>query len=273
MPSDPKPKAKKKAKKAKFKSLKKRSLASELKSVKEEPLADAMSMDEENVSDEVVTCSDMSMLKKRKKAEITEDSEGEKISKKKSKKFKKAPLQICSLEDTNLSGMQHEPMDSKLSESVFDSEHKPVSRSKMGGKISITPMSLKRVLMIKPEKLKKGNIWSRDCVPSPDFWLPQEDAILCAVVHEYGPHWSLVSEILYGMTAGGFYRGRYRHPVHCCERFRELIQRYVLSTDNPNYEKVSYMGSGKALLKVTEVGLVILNKVSINFQNWMFDAV
>lgn len=257
MPIDPKPKAKKKPKKAKFKSLKKRSLASELKSVKEEPLADAMSVDEENVSHEMVTCSDMCMLKKRKKAEITEASEGEKISKKKSKKFKKASVQMCSLEVTNFSATQHDdPMDSKPCESVVDLEQKPVSRSKIGGKISITPMSLKRVLMIKPEKLKKGNIWSRDCVPSPDFWLPQEDAILCAVVHEYGPHWSLVSEILYGVTAGGFYRGRYRHPVHCCERFRELIQRYVLSTpDNPNYEKVSNMGSGKALLKVTEVGL------------------
>nr|XP_024935444.2 protein PHOTOPERIOD-INDEPENDENT EARLY FLOWERING 1 isoform X3 [Ziziphus jujuba var. spinosa] len=264
IPSDPKPKSKKKSKKAKFKSLKKRSLASELKSVKEEPLVDAMSIDEETVSRDVVSCSDSSILTKRKKAEKTPDG-GEKISKKKSKKFKKAPLQICSPElDTDLAGLQHgEPAESKQCESVFDSEQKPVSRSKMGGKISITPMSLKRVLMIKPEKLKKGNIWSRDCVPSPDFWLPQEDAILCAVVHEYGPHWSLVSEVLYGMTAGGFYRGRYRHPVHCCERFRELIQRYVLSTpDNPNYDKVSNMGSGKALLKVTEDNIRMLLDVA-----------
>lgn len=58
----------------------------------------------------------------------------------------------------------------------------------MGGKVSITTMPVKRVLTIKPEKLKKANIWSRECVPSPGFWLTQEDAILCAVVHEYGPH-------------------------------------------------------------------------------------
>ncbi|PSR84545.1 Protein PHOTOPERIOD-INDEPENDENT EARLY FLOWERING like [Actinidia chinensis var. chinensis] len=124
----------------------------------------------------------------------------------------------------------------------------------MGGKISITPMPVKRVLTIKPEKFKKkGNIWSRDCLPSPDFWIPEDDAMLCVLVHEYGPHWSLVCETLYGMTTGGLYRGRYRHSVHCCERFRELIQRYVFSAaDNPNNEKAGNAGSGKALLKVTE---------------------
>jgi E1A-binding protein p400 len=149
-------------------------------------------------------------------------------------------------------------MELKPYEVVSDLEQKPAGRSKMGGKISISTMPVKRVLMIKPEKLKKGNVWSRDCVPPPDSWLPQEDAILCAVVHEYGPHWSLVSETLYGMAAGGFYRGRYRHPVHCCERFRELIHRYVLSSpEYPiNNEKMSNMVSGKALLKVTEVSLI-----------------
>ncbi|KAF3442635.1 hypothetical protein FNV43_RR16551 [Rhamnella rubrinervis] len=218
MPYDPKPKAKKKAKKAKFKSLKKRSLASELKCVKEEPLVDAMSMDEENVSHEAVTCSDWSMLKKRKKAEITEDSEGEKISKKKSKKFKKALFRYVLW------------------------------------KIP-TPLACSMSLWIQN--------YPRVCLILSINQLAEEDAILCAVVHEYGPHWSLVSEILYGMTAGGFYRGRYRHPVHCCERFRELIQRYVLSTpDNPNYEKVSYMGSGKALLKVTEDNIRMLLDVA-----------
>ncbi|XP_024025351.1 protein PHOTOPERIOD-INDEPENDENT EARLY FLOWERING 1 isoform X3 [Morus notabilis] len=256
MRSDPKPKAKKKPKKAKFKSLKKGSLASESKSVKE-----AMSIDEDSVSHEMLTFSDTASphsiaQKKRKKAETATDGDEEKTSKKKSKKLKKAPVQICPLDlDTDFPVMQHdEPADSKRFESVVECEQKPVSRSKMGGKISITSMPIKRVLMIKPEKLRKGNIWSRDCVPSPDVWLPQEDAILCAVVHEYGAHWNLVSEILYGMAAGGFYRGRYRHPVHCCERFRELIQRYVLSSpDNPNYDKVSSnAGSGKALLKVTQ---------------------
>ncbi|CBI30029.3 unnamed protein product, partial [Vitis vinifera] len=244
MASDPKPKSKKKPKKAKFKSLKKGSLASDSKAVKEEPLMEPMSIDDEDIFHGMVTFSDMmsshsSMQKKRKKAEATADGEEDRIMKKRSKKFKKAP-EIGPLSfETNL--------------------------GKMGGKISITVMPVKRILMIKPEKLKKGNIWSRDCVPSPDFWFPQEDAVLCAVVHEYGPHWSLVSETLYGMTAGGFYRGRYRHPVHCCERFRELVQRYVLSApENPNNEKVSNTGSGKALLKVTEDNIRMLLDVAID---------
>ncbi|KAI5431030.1 hypothetical protein KIW84_035253 [Lathyrus oleraceus] len=31
--------------------------------------------------------------------------------------------------------------------------------------------------------------------------MPQEDAILCAIVHEYDPNWSFVSEMLYGIPA------------------------------------------------------------------------
>ncbi|KAL5741842.1 hypothetical protein ACOSP7_028574 [Xanthoceras sorbifolium] len=264
--SDAKPKAKKKQKKAKFKSLKKGALTSELKSAKEEPTAEPMSIDDD-IDDEEATCSDSmspasTVQKKRKKA----DEENEKSSKKKSKKLKKTLPERCSFViNGNLSRKRHEDsIELKPCESAFvDLEQKPASRSKMGGKISITAMPVKRVLMIKPEKLKKGNVWSRDCVPPPDFWLPQEDAILCAVVHEYGPHWSLVSETLYGMTAGGFYRGRYRHPVHCCERFRELIQKYVLTVpDNSINEKISNVGSGKALLKVTEDNVRMLLNVA-----------
>uniref|UniRef100_A0A2P2L6V3 DNA helicase n=1 Tax=Rhizophora mucronata TaxID=61149 RepID=A0A2P2L6V3_RHIMU len=229
MPSDPKPKSKKKPKKAKFKSLKKGSLASEMKPAKEEVSMETGSMDDDIVYQEI-TCADTmsysSVPRKRKQ--------------------------------------QDDYMETKPCENGFvDLEQKPASRSKMGGKISITAMPVKRVVTIKPEKVKKGNVWSRDCVPSPDSWLPQEDAILCAVVHEYGPYWNLVSETLYGMTAGGFYRGRYRHPVHCCERYRELIQRYVLSTpENPIIEKTSNMGSGKALLKVTEDNIRMLLNVA-----------
>lgn len=224
-----------------------------------------MSVDDDSYDEDATFSDAMSppstSQKKRKKAELalSDDEEREKSSKKKSKKLKKAlPARSPDL-DCNLSRKRHDgSIELKTSQSmVVDLEQKSARRSKMGGKISITAMPVKRVLMIKPEKLKKGNVWSRDCVPSPDSWLPQEDAILCAVVHEYGPHWSLVSETLYGMTAGGFYRGRYRHPVHCCERFRELIQRYILSAlDNSVNEKTSNVGSGKALLKVTEVYLI-----------------
>ncbi|KAA8546716.1 hypothetical protein F0562_003147 [Nyssa sinensis] len=257
----PKPKSKKKSKKGKFKSLKKGALASESKAVKEEPSTEPMSIEEE-ISHEIV--SPRSTVEKKRKP--APDGYEEKVTKK-SKKVKKALPETCPSDiDSSLQGRQHdEPKDLKLCEGiVVDLELRPLRGNKMGGKISITHMPVKRVLTIKPEKLKKkGNIWSRDCFPSPDFWLPQEDAMLCAVVHEYGPHWSLVSEILYGMTGGGFYRGRFRHPVHCCERFRELIQRYVLSAaDNINNEKAGNTGSGKALLKITEDNIRMLLDVA-----------
>ncbi|CAK7357000.1 unnamed protein product [Dovyalis caffra] len=270
-PRNPKSKSKKKPKKAKFKSLKKESLTSELKHLKEEASTETLSVDDD---DEIYlddgTYSDTmspysSVQRKRKKAESAIGTE-KKRSRKKTKKFKRAPETCPFNVDSDLSRKQHDrSMELKQYEVVVsDLEQKPVSRSKMGGKISISTMPVKRVLMIKPEKLKKGNVWSKDCVPPPDLWLPQEDAILCAVVHEYGPQWSLVSETLYGMTAGGFYRGRYRHPVHCCERFRELIHRYVLSS--PEYpisnEKMSNMVSGKALLKVTEDNIRMLLNVA-----------
>lgn len=215
-----------------------------------------MNIDDE-VADSLAFVSPKSTTqKKRKKSSIADEEK----RLKKSKTFKRDPSDICASDlDSNSLILLDEHAESKPFESLVDFEQKIAGRSKMGGKISITPMPVKRILMIKPEKLKKGSLWSKDCIPSADFWLPQEDAILCAIVHEYGSNWNLVSETLYGMTAGGAYRGRYRHPVHCCERFRELFQKYVLySMDNANHEKISNIGSGKALLKVTEVRLAIL---------------
>ncbi|KAK6289543.1 hypothetical protein POUND7_001084 [Theobroma cacao] len=268
MVSEPKPKSKKKKKpkKAKFKSLKKGSLSSEVKPAKEEPKAEHMSIDDDVNSHEELSYSDIAspsyhVPKKRKKVEIVHDAEEGKSTKKKPKKLKKPPeLRPVYWDPNAIRKRNDDCAEVKPCESLaVEFEQKPASRSKTGGKISITSMPVKRVLMIKPEKLKKGNIWSRDCVPSPDSWLPQEDAILCAVVHEYGPHWSLVSETLYSMTAGGFYRGRYRHPVHCCERYRELIQRHILAApDSSVNEKFSNAGSGKALLKVTEDNIRML---------------
>ncbi|KAL6971215.1 Pharynx and intestine in excess protein 1 [Sarracenia purpurea var. burkii] len=261
-----KPKSKKKPKKAKFKFLKKGALSSESKAVKEELSNERLSIDDGITSYEASTSSEMVSLhitgeKKRKAAR----DGGEEKSTKKSKKVKKASETSAVALDSNLLSKQlADPNHSKLCGSVVDLEQKPITRTKMGGKISITAMPVKRVLTIKPEKFRrKGNTWFRDCFPSPDFWMPEEDAMLCALVHEYGPHWSLVSETLYGMTAGGLYRGRFRHPVHCCERFRELIQRYIMSVaDNPNNEKAGNAGSGKALLKVTEDNIRVLLDVA-----------
>lgn len=124
------------------------------------------------------------------------------------------------------------------------------NKGKTGIKISVNSMLVKRVMTIRLEKLKKGSVWFNDC----DAWLANEDAVLCAVVHEYGVNWSLASDVLCGMTGGGFYRGVVRHPVHCCERYRELVQRYVLSSSENvhNNEKGSNVGVGKALLRVSE---------------------
>lgn len=254
----PKPKSKKKKKKkTKFKSLKKGPLASDTRAVKEESpielVSEPMSVDEDD-DPEFITSSDRipaptNVEKKRKAAPSSNTS-------KKAKKARKTPAEISpSTLDFNLfSKQQDEPKDAS-----HDLEQKPISRTKMGGKISITSMPVKRILTIRPEKMKKkGSMWSKDCFPSPDSWMPAEDAVLCAVVHEYGPHWSLVSDVLYGITAGGYYRGIFRHPVHCCERFRELFQRYILSSTEIQNDKLNNAGSGKALLKVTEDNVRLL---------------
>ncbi|XP_010557228.1 PREDICTED: protein PHOTOPERIOD-INDEPENDENT EARLY FLOWERING 1 isoform X2 [Tarenaya hassleriana] len=270
-----KPKKTKRSKKAKFKSLKKGSLASESKPakpvVKLEASTDDNNDDDDGAGYESSSDSDMIsshalMHRKCKKRELVVDTEDEKTSKKKPKKPKKS-LPDLSLSDAKYNQSSELYVDfmlSKQSDSmVVDNELKPASRNKIMGKVSITSMPIKRVLLIKPEKLKKGNLWSRDCVPLPDFWLPQEDAILCAMVHEYGPNWSMISDNLYGMAAGGAYRGRCRHPAYCCERYRELVQRHILSvSDKTMNEKNVNAGSGKALLKVTEENIQSLLNVA-----------
>ncbi|XP_057423280.1 protein PHOTOPERIOD-INDEPENDENT EARLY FLOWERING 1 isoform X3 [Lotus japonicus] len=243
-PGDSKSKPKKKPKKAKFKSLKKGSLTSGLRSVKEE------TQDLRRDTSPDFVSPNSAMQKKRKKSILTIDGE-EEIRFKKSKKSKRDLPDVYSSDlESNSLVVLDEHAESKPCETMVDLDQKTASRCKVRGKISIVPMPGKWIFTIKPEKSKKG---SKDCIPSADFWLPQEDAILCAIVHEYGTNWSLVSETLYGMTAGGAYRGRYRHPIHCCERFRELFQKYVVfSMDTANHEKINNAGSGKGLLRVTE---------------------
>uniref|UniRef100_A0A7N1A0R7 DNA helicase n=1 Tax=Kalanchoe fedtschenkoi TaxID=63787 RepID=A0A7N1A0R7_KALFE len=253
--TDVKPKSKKKIKKAKFKSLKKGHLASESKVNYNE---DPMMTDDETIDHGLLTCTKRPSAysdpqKKRKKVEIEVDTEEEMSTGKKFKKDKKRVSENSlniGLDSDSLSLKSKKP---KLSDDLSVSIQK----------FSISTMHSKRVLLIKPEKVKKkGTVWSGDSLLAPDVWQPQEDAVLCAVVHEYGTHWSLVSDTLYGMVAGGFYRGRYRHPVHCCERYRELIQKHILTAgDGTGYEKIS--GSGKAVLKVTEENVrMLLNIVT-----------
>ncbi|KAG8371865.1 hypothetical protein BUALT_Bualt12G0007400 [Buddleja alternifolia] len=260
----PKPKSKKKPKKAKFKSLKKGALASKSVSVKEESSIEPMSIDDE-IYDEMITSSDAlspcSTQEKKRKSVFDDNDDDEQKSRKKSKKLKASVQGNMLLYPKSSSKHQNERKDLKICENgVVDLESRQIGRSKARGQLSISVVPLKQVFTLKPEKLKKkGNIWSKDFFPSPDLWSPQEDAVLCAVVHEYGPNWNLASEILYGMTAGGSYRGRFRYPVYCSERFRELIQRYVLSiSDATNNDKAVGIGSGKALLRVTEDNIRML---------------
>ncbi|KAL6011466.1 Pharynx and intestine in excess protein 1 [Asimina triloba] len=255
--SEHKRKAKKKTKKMKFKSLKKGALASESEALHDEqPIkTEHVSADENAITFEAYspdfTPQSPPVKNKRKKSLLSQEDEEEKSSKRPSKKPKKGHDR--SLVDSGTMDKQNAGSKGfKSGDMATDFEVKPSSKSKSGGKISIAAMPLKRVLLIKAEKLKKkGSVWSKDCIPSADSWSSQEDAILCAAVHEYSANWSLASDILYDMPAGGGFRGRFRHPTHCCERYRELFVRYVSSTatEQPNNEKAS---SGKALLKVTE---------------------
>lgn len=158
---------------------------------------------------------------KGKKRELVFDSDEEKNLKKKVKKYKKFFLYL----DIKCKILYDELVLLKLFDSmVVDNELKSVNRGKILGKKFIIFMLIKCVFMIKLEKLKKGNFWFRDCVFLFDFWLFQEDVVLCVMVYEYGFNWSLVSEIFYGMIVGGVYRGRYCYFVYCCERYREFMQ-------------------------------------------------
>lgn len=242
-------KTKKKLKKTKFKTLKKGHLASETEIMLDQQYVETLSDDERNLSSNAITLPQLSIDRKRKKAASVD----EKISQKGSKKLRASESKLW--KNSNSLVMQLESRELNSGDGVNDIGLKHVNRSKMGGKVSITVMPLKRVMVVKPEKLKrKGLVWSKDYFSLSDYWLAQEDAILCALVHEYGTNWTLVSDALYSMSGGGRYRGFFRHPVHCCERFRELFVKYVQSTvDSSNAEKNSATGSGKSLLKVTEV--------------------
>ncbi|KAI3743381.1 hypothetical protein L1987_61089 [Smallanthus sonchifolius] len=183
-----KPKSKKKSKKTKFKSLKKEALSSETKTTN---IESPIELYDDDLDEELI------FVKKRKKP--VDDTEVKIF--KKSKKVKRISDPIPF--DTNSNSvpdLQDEPpKDLNLSGSSnnnnLEVDHKPpFNRSKTGIRISITSMPVKRVMTIRLEKLKRGSIWPNDCFPTPDLWLSSEDAVLCAIVHEYGVNWSLTSD-------------------------------------------------------------------------------
>ncbi|KAL0359443.1 UNVERIFIED_CONTAM: protein PHOTOPERIOD-INDEPENDENT EARLY FLOWERING 1 [Sesamum angustifolium] len=225
-----KPKSKKKTKKAKFKSLKKGALVSKSISVKEESSIEPMSIDDDLIDDEMITSPEplSPCSTQEKKRKPTSDDEEQK-SRKKSRKLKASELGDMLLYPKYSSKHQNELKDLKICDNgVLDLECKQTSRSRTRGKLSIPFMPLKRVFTLKPEKLKKkANIWSKDFFPSPDLWSPK--------------------------------KMQFRHPIHCSERFRELIQRYVFSaSDAINNDKAVGIGSGKSLLRVTEDNIRVL---------------
>lgn len=249
---DVKPKTKKKIKKTKFKSLQKGRLTSESKvNCYEKMLIDNRTYNHGYMK---LSSANSGPPKKCWKFEIKVDTEEEMSTGKKFRKDKKRVSENSLDIDSNSEMLLLKSKRLKLSEDLAYE----IQKTKISAKLSISSMPSKRVLLIKPEKMKKkGTIWSSDSVPIPDAWQPQEDAVLCAVVHEYGTNWSLVSDTLYGMTSGGFHRGRFRHPIHCCERYRELVQKHILTAgDGLGFEKVGGSNSGKAVLKVTEVRLI-----------------
>ncbi|KAL6911860.1 hypothetical protein ACP4OV_000665 [Aristida adscensionis] len=253
---------KNKKKTGKFKSLKKGRLSSESEVIMEETSVDTMSIDDNAPSPELISDeSPHTYSNKRKK--IMSAAEEENSNSRSLKKLKKALKSNCISEALSprhsLEGKQL-----KLKEELYDTEPRSASRIKSDGRISVPCMPVKRVIVIKPERLKKKGIWSRDCAPDP--WTSQEDAVLCATVHEYGPLWELASDLLHSFPGGSFYRGRYRHPVHCCERYRELFCKHVMSTtDNSNSEKTP--GTGKAILRVSEDQSQMLVNVTSELPN------
>uniref|UniRef100_A0A0D9YWP1 DNA helicase n=1 Tax=Oryza glumipatula TaxID=40148 RepID=A0A0D9YWP1_9ORYZ len=239
---------KNKKKAAKFKSLKKGRLSSESEVMVEETSVDTMSIDDNAPSPELMSDESAHHYSNKHKR-IMSTNEEENSNSRSLKKLKKAPKSSFSSEALSpkhfLEGKQL-----KLKDELNDSDPKSGARIKSDGRISVPCMPVKRVMVIKPERLKKKSLWSRDCAS--DSWTTEEDAVLCATVNEYGPLWELASDSLHSVPGGAFYRGRYRHPVHCCERFRELVCKHILSaTDNSNSEKVP-SGTGKAILKVSE---------------------
>ncbi|KAJ3680699.1 hypothetical protein LUZ60_016977 [Juncus effusus] len=277
--SSSKRKAKKKAKK--FKSLKKGKLASK----SETYCSDTASEPDDYLIDDYNSTSPESIysaadspppqhnlppIKKRKLLILDEEKEKENSSKiakksKKNPKFNSAPPNSSLPPNKRL--MEITEFNPKP---VIKPVIKPVMKPKRTvPSVTISNIPSKNIIIVKPEKMKKkGGIKT-------DPWSNQEDAVLCAAVKEFGSNWGLVSELVYGAPGSGGYRGRWRHPVHCCERFRDLFFKHVLESNNVsnnnggggnsnNLEKAAATGVGKAVLKVTEDQIGTLLNITSN---------
>lgn len=136
------------------------------------------------------------------------------------------------------------------------------SGKEKGGKLSLSGTAAKKGALVMLEKeRKKDSLRSQEQLPPASAWTHGEDAVLCAVVHEYGGNWQLASDALGGGPDGGVYRGRHRHPIHCRERFRQLlVQNAAAASGDPTSEKSAVSAATNAPLRVTEVGGVGLGR-------------
>ena len=55
----------------------------------------------------------------------------------------------------------------------------------------------------------------------PKPWSPVEDALLCAIVHEFGSNWGLITDVF---AASAPFKGTYRRAEQCRWRFQRLTR-------------------------------------------------
>ncbi|CAK9228992.1 unnamed protein product [Sphagnum troendelagicum] len=240
----------KKAKKAKFKSLAEGSLltAAETEEAIEEYSSDPSYRDSHSDQSHLPH-RDPSQRKRMAPKLLEEELLAERHLKKLRREQSKE--REVSMEKVVLLGISFVP---QSSESLMSFEGFLGGKKKAEGTVSIMGMHPKKgpVVMLEKEK-KKDVVKSLEHVPQAAPWVNAEDAVLCAVVHEYGGNWLLASETLAAIPEGGIYRGRHRHPVHCRERFRQLLaQNIAAATGDPSSEKSALHAASNVQLKVTE---------------------
>lgn len=126
------------------------------------------------------------------------------------------------------------------------------AKKSVGEKLLIMSWPLKKAPIITLERERKKD--AAKMQEHVDPWVSAEDAILCAVVHEYGGNWQLASDALAGIPDGSMYRGCYRHPFHCRERFRQLLSQYAsASCGDLGSDRHTLNAATNAHVKVTEV--------------------
>ncbi|KAJ7539803.1 hypothetical protein O6H91_11G109200 [Diphasiastrum complanatum] len=255
-----------KVKKAKFKSLKKGSLGVRDNIVEDFLDADISVSNDEDLSGEEWPSDPLLRTPSQRKRKAPKLLEEEMIAEVLSKKMKREQTKDNKErgQDPESKGC-HQPSNGYLDEEIleagnFDPNQRQGSllltegsaKTKFGTKFSIIMPPLKKGALFMLEKEKKRDLSkSKKQLPPADPWMPLEDAILSACVHEYGGNWLLASETLAGMYDGSLYRGRYRHPVHCRERFRQLHTENVAPANaDPNSEKSGVNATRQ--LKVTQ---------------------